>query len=305
MAAMIKTKNLSKQYQDFKALKNVSMTVEKGQIYGFVGKNGAGKTTFFKCLMGLTTSTSGEIKINGSKKVEGERKNIGFMIGSAFFPYFTARQNIEYYRKLKGITDKKETERVLKLVNLDKEKKPFKSFSMGMKQRVGIANALLGQPDLVILDEPLNGLDPQGITDIRHIIQDVNETYGTTFIISSHILSELDLVATHFGFIDGGVLLKEISHQELHQLMAKTLVLEVDDTEKALQILKQEFQVPTTEIGEHGEIILDAQNMDTSKISKAIVNSQLELRAIYKKEMTLENYYFNLINHKEGARADV
>ena len=143
MRQVLRTKNLTKKYKDFTALSNVSITVEKGDIYGLIGKNGAGKTTLFKLVMGLTEKTSGDIAINELNNLNAGRNKIGFMIGLSFFPYLTAYQNIEYYRKLKGIKDKRETERVLKLVDLYKVKKPFKSFSMGMKQRLGIANALL------------------------------------------------------------------------------------------------------------------------------------------------------------------
>jgi len=143
MKQVLKTKNLTKKYKDFTALNNVSITVDKGDIYGLIGKNGAGKTTFFKVVMGLTERISGDIAINELHDLNAGRSKIGFMIGLSFFPYLTAYQNIEYYRKMKGIKDKKETERVLKLVDLYGIKKPFKSFSMGMKQRLGIANALL------------------------------------------------------------------------------------------------------------------------------------------------------------------
>ncbi|MCL2860178.1 MAG: ATP-binding cassette domain-containing protein [Oscillospiraceae bacterium] len=142
----IKTKSLTKKYKDFTALNNVSITVDKGDVYGLIGKNGAGKTTLFKVIMGLTKKTSGDMIINNNNNLNEARSKIGFMIGLSFFPYLNAYQNIEYYRKMKGIKDKKETERVLKLVNLYEVKKPFKSFSMGMKQRLGIANALLRQP---------------------------------------------------------------------------------------------------------------------------------------------------------------
>ncbi|MDR2416215.1 MAG: ABC transporter ATP-binding protein [Candidatus Peribacteria bacterium] len=199
---ILTTSDLTKTYKDFVALKQVSLAVEKGDIYGLIGRNGAGKTTFFKLIMGLSNRTSGTIIIDDQSDLHKARSSIGFMIGLSFFPYLTAYQNIEYYRKLKGIKDQQETERVLTLVELYGEKQPFKTFSMGMKQRLGIANALLGHPSIIILDEPINGLDPQGIITIRKMIKQMNEQEGTTFIISSHILSELDMVATKFGFID-------------------------------------------------------------------------------------------------------
>ena len=151
--AVLSTENLTKKYKDFLALDNVSMSLKEKAIYGLVGKNGAGKTTLFKNIMGLSKSTSGSIEINGKGvNIAKERRHIGFMIGLSFFPYLNARENIEYYRKVKKIKDKSETDRVLKLVDLYGVKKPFKSYSMGMKQRLGIANALLGNPPIVILD---------------------------------------------------------------------------------------------------------------------------------------------------------
>ena len=251
MAKILETKGLTKKYGDFTALNNVSINVCSGDVYGLIGKNGAGKTTLFKLIMGLTEKNSGEIIIDNNKNVNMARKKIGFMIGSSFFPYFSAYQNIEYYRKLKGVKDKNETERVLKLVELWGVKKPFKAFSMGMKQRLGIANALLGKPPIIILDEPVNGLDPQGITDIRNMIKEINEKENVTFIISSHILSELDLVATKFGFIDSGVLLKELTHEELHKHTSKSSVIEIADTEKARKELEKiglEYEVKNKEI---------------------------------------------------------
>jgi ABC-2 type transport system ATP-binding protein len=259
---MLKTTHLTKKYGDFTALNNVSITVEKGDVYGLIGKNGAGKTTLFKLVMGLSEKNSGDILIDNQTDLNVGRSQIGFMIGLSFFPYLNAHQNMEYHRKMKGANDKKETERVLRLVGLYGEKKPFKSFSMGMKQRLGIANALLGNPPFVILDEPVNGLDPQGIIDIRNMIKNINAEYGTTFIISSHILSELDLVATKFGFIHEGVLLKEIAREELHQHTGKSLVVETDDIEKA---------------------------------TKALTDAGLKHYTVKKQKTTLEDYFFNLI----------
>jgi ABC-2 type transport system ATP-binding protein len=221
---MLTTKGLSKRYGDFTALNDVSLTLRWGDIYGLIGRNGAGKTTFFKCVLGLAMPSDGEITINGSKTDLGAaRRQIGFLINPAFFPYLGARQNLEYLCRIKGVSSTDEVPQLLKLVGLDGVKKPFKAFSTGMKQRLGLAGALLGHPPIVILDEPVNGLDPQGIADMREIIKRENQHNGTTFIISSHILGELDLVATQFGFIEQGRLLKEISHDDLHRQTKYTL----------------------------------------------------------------------------------
>ena len=301
MADVIKTCNLTKKYNDFIALDNVSLTVAKGEVYGLIGKNGAGKTTFFKVVMGLTEKSSGEVIIDNNKDLNKARSKIGFMIGQSFFPYLNPHQNIEYYRKLKGIKDKKETDRVLKLVELYDVKKPFKSFSMGMKQRLGIANALLGNPPIVILDEPVNGLDPQGITDIRKMIKDINKKENTTFIISSHILSELDLVATKFGFIDHGVLLKEISYNELHQQTSKSLIIEVDNFDKAIKLLETKLKIKDYEKGKNNEIIINEYLDQADTLSKLLIENGLKLYTIKKQETTLEEYFFSLIGGVKNA----
>ena len=298
---IITTHGLTKKYKDMIALNHVNLHVEKGGIYGFVGKNGAGKTTFFKLLMGLSQKSAGSIQINEMPNLNKARSQIGFMIGPSFFPYMTPKQNIEYYRKLKGIKDKQETTRVLKMVGLYEVDKPFKSFSMGMKQRLGIANALLGNPPIVILDEPLNGLDPQGISDIREMILSINQQKGTTFIISSHILSELDLIATRFGFIDHGILLKETSHQELHELTRKSLYLEVDNPHLAIEILEKQLQTCQYIKSSHQGIILNDYLTEPDRVAKALVEGGVKLYELKRQETTLEEYFINLVGGNQDA----
>ena len=297
---MLTTIDLTKKYGDFTALNNVSVNVGQGDIYGLVGKNGAGKTTFFKLVMGLSARTSGDIMIADSTDLHGARKMIGFMIGLSFFPYLDAQQNIEYHRRMKGIKDTKETGRVLDLVGMNGVKKPFKSFSRGMKQRLGIANALLGNPPVVILDEPVNGLDPQGIIDIRNMIRELNDALGTTFIISSHILSELDLIATRFGFIDNGVLLKEIGHDKLHRLTGKSLVIEVDDGERAIGVLADQLNVTGCTMEGNNTIVMNDCLDKPDVVSKTLVDSGLRLYAIGKRKTTLEEYFLNMVGGREN-----
>jgi ABC-2 type transport system ATP-binding protein len=299
---MLSTNNLSKHYGDFVALDKVSISINKGDIYGLVGKNGAGKTTLFKLVMGLSAPTGGEIVIADEHDLLKARRRIGFMIGQSFFGYLNARENIEYHRRMKGIKDKKETKRVLKLVGLDKIKKPFKSFSMGMKQRLGIANALLGSPDIVVLDEPINGLDPQGISEIRQMIKGLNQKHGTTFIISSHILSELDLVATRFGFIDRGILLREISHQELHKQTQKSLVIEVDNTQKAVELMEAHLKLKNFSVNQSGEIVLEGNLREPDKIAELLVGNGLRLSTLKRQETTLEEYFISLAGHDGRMR---
>ena len=236
---MITLSNVQKSYGSHQVLNDVSLNVRKGEIYGLIGKNGAGKTTIFKIILGLTEYEQGRLRIAGSKSERDllqARRKIGFFIGKNFLDYLSAGENLEYYRRMKGIKDKSETERVLKLVGLQNANGKFSDFSMGMKQRLGIANAMLGNPEIVILDEPVNGLDPQGIADIRNLIVSLNKELGTTFIVSSHILGELEHTANRFGIIDGGRVLKEITHDDL-KVRSSKIEISVDDYERAKKLL--------------------------------------------------------------------
>ncbi len=235
--AIISLKDLYKSYGKHEVLKGVTLDIPKGDIFGLIGKNGSGKTTIFKAILGLSAFQSGEVKIGGEPYEKGIRHtHIGFMVGSCFFPYMTAKQNLEYFCDMKGIKDKSEVERVLKIVGLDGVKTKFKGFSLGMKQRLGIANAILGNPEVVILDEPTNGLDPQGIADIRHLIQRLNREYGMTMIVSSHILSELQNTADTFGIINNGVIAKVVTQEDL-TVSDDIVSLKVADADKAKEVL--------------------------------------------------------------------
>ena len=242
--AVLELKDIKKNYGSHKVLKGVNMTVNKGDIYGLVGKNGAGKTTLFKVVLGLSRFDGGTVSIFGGKNGKENNRNrsrIGFFVGANFYGYLNARQNLEYFRRLKGVKDPKEVDRVLELVglNMDAAQKPAKMFSLGMKQRLGIANAMLGNPELLIFDEPTNGLDPQGIMDVRHMIQRVNEEFGTTIIVSSHILGELEHTAHRFGIVHEGILMKEMSQEDMRTQSNTTSIQVADeDVEKALQLLK-------------------------------------------------------------------
>ena len=236
---MITLKDIQKSYGSHKVLKDINLNIHQGEIYGLIGKNGAGKTTIFKIILGLTEFEYGNISIAGSRNKSDllqARKKIGFFIGKNFFDYLDARNNLDYYRVMKGIEDKKEIDRVLELVGLQDAKGLFGGFSMGMKQRLGIANAMLGNPEILILDEPVNGLDPQGIADIRNMIINLNKEYGTTIILSSHILGELEHTANRFGIIDDGRVLREITHEDL-KTKNNTIEISVDDYEKAKRVL--------------------------------------------------------------------
>ena len=296
---LMRTHDLTKKYGEQSALDAVSLTLREGDIYGLVGRNGAGKTTFFKCVMGLARPSAGDVEIGGERtNLNTARRRMGFMINPSFFPYLDPYESLRYLSRLKGIRDKSETDRLLKLVGLEGVKKPFKAFSLGMKHRLGIAGALLGSPSIVVLDEPVNGLDPQGIIDMRTVIKDTHTNTGATFIISSHILSELDLVATRFGFIEQGKLLKEITHTDLHEHTKKSLIVEVDNAAKAMAILK------TINIGEvsadGNRLTLDTHLDRASEIARALVGGGLELHSLHRRETTLEEYFVRLVGGQDA-----
>lgn len=260
--AVISLQGVDKSYGKHKVLSDVNLEIEHGDIFGLIGKNGAGKTTIFKIILGLSDFESGKLVIEGEdrKYTEG-RKKIGFFVGSDFFTYMTARQNLEYYRKLKGIRDKKEIDRVLEIVELKDVKSTFKSFSMGMRQRLGIANALLGNPEILILDEPTNGLDPQGIADVRKLVQKLNEEFGMTMVISSHILGELQHTAHKFGIINQGTIVKSITQEDLLS-QDKAVRIAVDDLPLARE---------------------------------ALINAGISIISEVQETQSLEDFYFNLV----------
>ena len=304
MDNMIQTSGLTKTYGQYQAVNNVSISINKGDIYGLIGRNGAGKSTLFKLLMGLTLPTSGEISIMGNNSktsLNHTRKNMGFMMGTNFFGYLNAYDNIKYACKLKGITDKNEITRVLKLVDLDTVKKPFKSFSMGMRQRLAVAYAMLGNPDIIILDEPTNGLDPQGIVDFRKMILKLNVEQGLTFVISSHILGELGQLGTKFGFIEKGLLISEIDAQTLHDVSREAVIIKVDDVNKACTIIEQKLKTADYKVNTKQEIVINDFVNRSDEIAKVLVDADLKLTKLQPVETSLEEYFLTLIGGNENV----
>ena len=236
--AVIELKNICKNYGKKNVLSDVSFTVKRGDIYGLVGKNGAGKTTIFKIILGLSEYNGGELLLEGVSDLDAARAKMGFFVGSNFFPYMTARENLEYYANLKGVMNPEEIDEVLELIGLAGVKTKTAGFSLGMKQRLGIGIAILGKPEILILDEPTNGLDPQGIAGIRHLVQRLNEEYNMTIVISSHILGELQNTAHRFGIVNNGQIVKELSEEDLTR-EANVVRLKVEDADKAKEILKE------------------------------------------------------------------
>jgi ABC-2 type transport system ATP-binding protein len=293
MEYVIETKDLMKKYPNKIAVNNVNMHVKKGDIYGFIGKNGAGKTSTMKLILGLSNPTSGEIIINNSRNLIKERKKIGSLIEApGLFKNKTAFENLKQFSLVSGGTDK-EIKEILEIVGLSKTgNRKAGNFSLGMRQRLGIGIALLGNPEILILDEPINGLDPEGIKDVRDTLINLNKKRGVTLIISSHLLDELAKITTTYGIINDGVLVEEITSSELLKRTSKSLKIKTSDNNKAFELLKSNnFDV----IKEQDYLSLK-NNMDKSNlIAKLIVNSNLELFELSIDNQDFEKYFIERI----------
>lgn len=294
------TRNLSKHYGKFEALKSTSIDIKKGEIYGLVGKNGAGKTTLLRMIAGQTMPTSGEVELFSEttpKGLDDSRKRIGAMIETpSFFPYLTAAENLEYYRIQRGIPDSDCIKQLLKEVGLsDTKKKKFKSFSLGMKQRLGLALAMMNNPDFLVLDEPINGLDPMGIVEIRNLLLKLNQEKNITIIISSHILTELASMATEYGFIDKGNLVEQISAEELKEKCKECIEVNVNNAEKVAVLLENKLDCHEYEILQNNIIRIYRFTDKPSKISSLIINNGIELNSMVVKGTSLEDYFVSLV----------
>ncbi len=290
MDYVIETQNLVKQYKTKRAVDNISIHVKKGDIYGLIGKNGAGKTTLMKLILGLAKPTNGEIFLYGNKKLDEERRKIGSLIEEpGLYKNCTAYENMVRFAKLYG-TDIKGINDLLKLVNLaDTGAKKVSQFSLGMKQRLGIAIALLGNPELLILDEPINGLDPAGIKEIRDVIIDLNHK-GVTFLISSHLLDELAKIVTNYGIISEGSLIEEISAKELNERCRKFVKIDTNDNNHSYELLKKEIEDINLENKPDGIYLLNHLN-ETAKINKLLVEKGIEVNEITLQESNFEDYF--------------
>ena len=290
MDYVIETQNLVKQYKTKRAVDNISIHVKKGDIYGLIGKNGAGKTTLMKLILGLAKPTNGEIFLYGDKKLDEERRKIGSLIEKpGLYKNCTAYENMVRFAKLYG-TDIKGINDLLKLVNLaDTGSKKVSQFSLGMKQRLGIAIALLGNPELLILDEPINGLDPAGIKEIRDVIIDLNHK-GVTFLISSHLLDELAKIVTNYGIISEGSLIEEIGAKELNERCRKFVKIGTNDNNLSYELLKKEIEDINLENKPDGLYLLNHLN-ETAKINKSLVDKGIEVNEIALQESNFEDYF--------------
>ena len=303
MEYILETKNLEKKYKKFKAISNLNMHIPKGAIYGLIGKNGAGKTTLIRLICGLQKPTAGTYSIYGisneNKKIIDARKRIGAIIETPSLCLdMTAEDNLKEQYKVIGLPNYDDLSTLLKLVRLDETgKKTAKHFSLGMKQRLGLAIALVGNPDFLILDEPINGLDPEGIIELRELILKLNKERGITFLISSHYLDELSKIATCYGFINNCKIVKEISSEELEQDFRKRIQLNVSNVKECVKYL-EEINMPYKVIS--NETIDIYEKINVSELVIALSKRDCTVSEFSEKGESLENYYLNLIGGAEN-----
>lgn len=298
MEYVLQTKALGKSYKNFKALNGLSMNVPKGAIYGFVGKNGAGKTTLIRIICGLQEPTAGGYKLYGKKNTDREvvksRRRMGAVVETpSIYLDMTAEDNLKQQYRILGLPSFEEIPQLLKLVGLeDTGKKKAKNFSLGMRQRLGIAVALAGDPDFLVLDEPTNGLDPQGIIEMRELILKLNREKQITVLISSHILDELSRLATHYGFIDNGRIVKEMSVQEMEEACRKCVRMEVSDTDILAQVLEEmglEYKVLSRTAADV------YAKVNVSWLVRALDGQGCEVFSLQEHDESLESFYVSLV----------
>ena len=301
---IIETRGLTKRYGDQVSVSNLDLHVQKGRIYGLLGRNGAGKTTTMKMLLGLTAPTSGTVSLFGQPLKGNEKRilpHIGSLIESpGFYPNLTGTENLQIFARLRGLKSPNYIKSALELVNLPyRDKKRYAQYSLGMKQRLAIALAVMHDPELLILDEPINGLDPIGIAEVRDFIRALCDERGKTILISSHILSEIALLADDIGIIDHGVLLEEESLVELEQKNGKVLRFTVSNATVAAQLLQQEMGVRDVAVEDERELTVRDLRLDTGAAVRRFVEAGLVVSDAHLYEDTLEDY-FKRITGGEG-----
>ena len=295
MDYIVKTFNLTKKFGNKLAVNKLNMHIKKGDIYGFIGKNGAGKTTTMKLLLGLINSTEGDIELFESTNLNEQRRKIGSLIESpGFYKNCTAYENMKRFSLLYGGTDK-EIKEILEIVGLSNTgARKVCNFSLGMKQRLGIAIALLGNPEFLILDEPINGLDPSGIKEIRDTILKLNQEYGVTFLISSHILDELAKITTTYGIINNGILVEEVSQNELIDRCKQSLNITVSDVSKAEMILKDKGYLNNYQIKD-STIILYSNIDKREEMNELLVTNGIKVSELALNSVDFEDYFIERI----------
>ncbi|WP_066193497.1 MULTISPECIES: ABC transporter ATP-binding protein [Gracilibacillus] len=302
MDTVIQTNQLTKTFKKEEVIKPLDFSVGKGEICALIGKNGAGKSTIFKMLSGQLMPTAGDIHLFGAtgNDLAEAKKRMGFMIETpAFFSDFTASQNLEYFRIQRGVVEKQRVQEVLQIVDLAKQKKKrFREYSMGMKQRLGIALSLLSSPDCLVLDEPINGLDAEGIREMRRLLLKLNQEKQITILISSHILTELQLLATRFVFVKDGQVVEDLSKADLDEKSRKQIQLKVEDTAKAVQLLERNYgdiryKVLPDQMITIQNYIEEAGNINRLLIENGVVVMEFRLEAL-----NLEEFFLGLVGEE-------
>ncbi len=296
----LKTFGLTKSFSGKIVLDNVNLNVRKGDIYGFIGKNGAGKTTLIKIVAGLLKPTAGSLELFSSSDLNKQRTRIGTIIENpSLYPNFTAKENLRVQCKLLGVSDEKVIDKLLDIVGLsDTGRKKAKKFSLGMKQRLSIAMALVGDPEFLILDEPINGLDPTGIKDVRDLIAKLNSEYNKTILISCHLLGELAKIASCYGVINEGKLVKEITASELEEACKECLCIKVDNIEKACDILENKINITNYESINEDTINIYGDFPNSASINSELLSAGVGVNSIIKKDKDVEAYFIDLMEGK-------
>ena len=299
MEHILKTEGLTKVYSRTKVVNDVSLCIREGDIYGFVGKNGAGKTTFIRLVLGLARQTKGSISLFDGQAPRKARRRIGSLVESpAFYPNMTAKENIRMLCHIIG-EDEKQADAILEQVGLsDTGRKKAGNFSLGMKQRLGIGLALVGDPDFLILDEPINGLDPTGIAEIRRLILKLKNEQGKTILISSHLISELEKIATRYGIIANGKMVEELTAEELDEKCGNKTALKTSDSDKAKEILQKLLSGGAIEQSPDGVLYIGEKIDDIGRLTNALYQEGVTVQSVSSSENTAEAYF---IEKMEGG----
>ncbi|MFT4146555.1 MAG: ATP-binding cassette domain-containing protein [Mobilitalea sp.] len=297
MEFVLQTNGLTKMFGSKAAINNINLNVKKGDIYGFIGRNGAGKTTLIRLASGLAKPSSGSIRLFESDDLDKQRRRTGTMIENpAVFPNLTAKQNLEYYCLLLGLDSKNTLNDMLGLVGLgDTGRKKAKNFSLGMKQRLAIAIALLGNPEFLMLDEPINGLDPTGIKEIRDLVLTLNRERDITILISSHILGELSKMATRYGVINNGIMVDEFTNKDLEKRCVAELEIKVDNTEKTGEILRNTLNITDYRIIAENTMRIACETDKAGIINMELAKNGVTVMSSMTVGQDLEDYFMQLM----------
>jgi len=301
MTHIVRTKQLTRTYRGKEVVSNVNMNIKQGGIYGMLGPNGAGKTTVMKMITNLVKPTAGEIEIFGETLTDKSYRQLGRMgtiiENPIFYDKLTARENLELHCEYMGYHNKKSIDEALELVNLKGiDQKAVKEFSLGMKQRLGIARAITTKPELLILDEPINGLDPLGIKELRDLFKMLCKQYGITILISSHILGEIELIADTIAVMNDGKLLQEVSMDHIARQTAEYIEITTNESSKAAYVLENHLHISNVRVTDEGQIRIYDCRIPQSELMKSLVLHDVAIEAVHKKKGSLEDYFLSILN---------